>query len=91
MKLTRHNITPALAVEQLRRLGISPEEGVKITREEGWWSRHQWPDKESEEKFRDWAVAEIRRVFRMSKKAAEREFSWFNLAYGLKSAGENNE
>ena len=88
MKITRYNITAALAVEQLRRLGIPPEEGVKITREEGWWSRHQWPDKEMEALFRDWAVAEIRRVFRMSKKAAENEFSWFDLAYGLKSAEE---
>ena len=88
MKITRYNITAALAVEQLRRLGIPPEEGFKITKEEGWYSRHQWPDKESEEKFREWAVGEIKRVFGMSKRAAGNEFSWFNLSYGLKSAEE---
>ena len=88
MKITRHNITAALAVEQLRRLGIPPEEGFKITKEDGWYSRNQWPDREMEEAFKAWAVGEIKRVFRMSKTAAEREFCWFNVSYGLKSAEE---
>ena len=85
MEITKYNITRALAIEQLTRLGIPEEESENIIKVDGWYFRNQWPSIKLEQEFRTWAVKEIKRVFQLPKKLAEKEYSWFHLCYGLKS------
>jgi len=36
--------------------------------------------------WKAWFISEARRLFRMTKKSAEKEFSFFDLSYGLRVA-----
>jgi hypothetical protein len=76
----------SLAYEQLRWIGI-PEEDLESTvrNDPEWYSTNAWPSKEMEMRFREYAISRIRKELKMTKKYAEREFSWWNLTYGLRS------
>ena len=87
MKITRQNIALELATEQLRRIGFKGDPYEEIKKAD-WFSINQWPDSETEEKFREWATDQIRKTFRIPKYRAKRGFSWFNLAWGLKPPEE---
>ena len=57
----------------------------KVTEKKVIWYQHL--TFESEQEFNEWkefCINLFRKELKMSKKAAEAEFDWFNLSYGLK-------
>jgi hypothetical protein len=48
-----------------------------------WFQYFTW-DEEEEEEYRKWFMERFLKVHKYPKKLAEREFSWFNLMWGLK-------
>lgn len=59
--------------------------GLKFTRafvsKDGWYRKKTW-SAATEDLFHAWFVEEYKKAFRSTPAHAEREFAWFNLAYG---------
>lgn len=53
-----------------------------IIDEKDWYDYYTFENGEYEE-FKDWAIKEIKRIFKTNKKKAESEFSWWYLNFGL--------
>ena len=49
---------------------------------EGWFMHYKWTQQESDN-FKAWAKKRIMKVFRCGAHYAQKELSWFMLAYGL--------
>lgn len=49
-----------------------------------WYQAYTFNSKEEYESWKEFCINLFRKEMKMSKKAAEAEFSWFNLNYGLK-------
>ena len=48
-----------------------------------WYSSLKW-DEEKEQKYKRWFIDRMVNVHKMTKKTALKEWSWFNLMYGLR-------
>lgn len=48
------------------------------------WFVHYTLTPEQHEEFRDWFIKEFKKHFSFWKSRAEKEFLWFDLAYGLR-------
>lgn len=62
------------------------------TKTEDWFRRYSWKSPEQKEEFillyQDW----VRRVYEYIRpEALDKEFAWFDLAYGLGEAGHDAE
>lgn len=55
------------------------------------WFVYYTMTKEEYEVFRKWAINEIKKTFRMTKRRAEDEFGWWFLNIGLRVADENGK
>ena len=56
---------------------------VLETDKENWFSNNTMTRIQHDE-WKKWFIAETRRVFKFTKKAAEHEFQHFDLSYGLR-------
>lgn len=65
------------AVESLTDTGFFNEEIP-------WYHYYTFNTPEEFNNWKDFCINLFRKEFKMSKKEAEKEFSWFNLSYGLK-------
>lgn len=54
-----------------------------IVYEPNWFSNYCMTDEMCDE-WKEWFIKEAGKKLRLNKHRAEKEFSWFNLAYGLK-------
>ena len=88
VKITKDNLVVELAAEQLKRIGFkgNPYEEIKRS---GWYKDNQWPDEAMQSEFKKWAVKQISKVYKWNKAVSEKEFAWFDMAYGL-NIPENN-
>lgn len=50
-----------------------------------WYSKYTWSAQEENE-FKRWFLESFRKKFKHMKHRAEKEYGWFHLMYGLKSA-----
>jgi|694.fasta_scaffold00478_11 hypothetical protein len=48
-----------------------------------WFMYYTWTQEEYEI-FKKWAIPLIKKTLRITKEGAEKEFSWFDLMWGLK-------
>ena len=55
----------------------------KLVGDQDWFHRYTWTSTEQEE-FRTWAVELLRKKKRFTKEKANKEMSWFLLAYGYR-------
>ncbi len=54
-----------------------------------WYQRKTWKNKEQETEWKSYFIKEARNDLKISKKSAEKEYSYFNLMWGWKSAKNN--
>lgn len=59
------------------------DQSVLETDKDAWFSNNTMTPQQHEE-WKIWFIAESRKVFKINKKVAEREFQFFDLSYGLK-------
>lgn len=50
------------------------------------WFSNNTMNQQQHQQWREWFIAESRKRFRLTKKLAEKEFSYFDLSYGLRIA-----
>lgn len=55
-----------------------------------WYSNNTMSDQQWMQ-WKDWFISEVRKRFKLTKKAAVREFAFFDLSYGFKIVNENCE
>ena len=67
--------------EELKLYGLTVDD---IRNDEDWYIKYTMTEEQSE-KFSLFAIKKIMKDLRFSKKLAEHHFSWFWLAYGLKT------
>ena len=84
MKITnrtdRENFTMLAILKQLEIAGVDPK---VLTEDQRWFSNNTISHEKAEE-WKQWFIAETRKNFNLTKSKAEKEFSWFNLSYGLR-------
>lgn len=51
--------------------------------EDAWYHRYTMT-KEQYDEWEDWCVKKIAKVFKVNKKKARSDFSWFSLSFGLR-------
>lgn len=90
MKLTRKNLIPGLAAEQLRQIGFKGNPEIEILKD-GWTGLHRWPSRELEAEFRTWARLQMRLLMRWDWKKIEREWGAFLMVCGILPANEPTE
>jgi len=66
-------------VEMFRRVGQTYD--FELLKEQEWFRKHQW-DTKTQDEFKTWLIALLRKKFKMRKTQAEREAVWFILNYG---------
>lgn len=84
MKITnrtdRENFTMLAILKQLEIAGVDPK---VLTEDQSWFSNNTISHEKAEE-WKQWFITETRKNFNLTKRKAEKEFSWFNLSYGLR-------
>lgn len=76
----REEFAMTAILKQLELANVNPS---VLKEDKAWYSNNTiTPEKHSE--WRTWFIAEARKVFKLTKKAAEKEFGWFSLSYGLR-------
>ena len=78
----REEFTMRAILKQLELAGVDPS---VLTEDKEWYSNNTISQEKADE-WKQWFIAEARKTFKMPKKTAEKEFSWFNLSYGLRDA-----
>jgi hypothetical protein len=71
--------------KQFEITGIDPS--VLESDPESWFNNNTMTQTQHES-WKDWFIVECRKRFRTTKKMAEKEFAWFDLAYGLRIIDE---
>jgi hypothetical protein len=79
-RTSRESFVMEAVLKQLELAGVDP--GV-LTSDEQWYSNNEIEPAIHEE-WKKWFIAETRKRFRFTKDGAAREFSYFDLSYGLK-------
>ncbi len=74
MKIAGHNVT----YDDLPKGEIPDEEA-----ENPWYTYYTMTQDQNDE-FRKWFIQKSRKVFKVTKKKAQADHSWFSLSYGLK-------
>jgi hypothetical protein len=69
--------------KQLEIAGV--DKSVLETDHDSWFSNNTITE-EQHAVWKAWFIGEARRIFHMTKKSAEKEFSFFDLGYGLRVA-----
>lgn len=54
-----------------------------FTKKKNWYTRFSW-NEEQENEFREFFIVTAKRMLGLTKRAAEREFAWWNLDFGWK-------
>lgn len=73
--IAQHNISYDYIVEHQEQ--IKQNSGVP-------WYQHYTITSDQHRKFKEVAISIFRKQLKLKKDRAEKEFGWFNLAYGLK-------
>lgn len=79
-KITRVNIARHLLEYQLNMIGKTTYDSKQ---EENWFKKWTINDREYEF-FKNYAISQLRKTFKINKKKAESIFNWFNMQFGLK-------
>lgn len=84
-KVNKNNLIEHLINKMLEKHKVDFNFVLKNPEIEGqdWFMYYTFTEEEAEE-FKKWAILVIKKALKCRKKIAEKEFSWFNLAYGLK-------
>lgn len=77
----RENFVYAAIYKQLEIAGV--DRSVLETDKEKWFHNNTITMAQHEE-WKEWFVAEVRKIFRFNKKMAEREFAYFSFMWGLR-------
>jgi hypothetical protein len=85
VKINRENIGDHLVEYQLEMIGKTIAEAYKTDK---WYSEWTMTD-EQHNKFKEYAIPLLKKVYKCNKKRAEGIFGWFNLQFGLRIAPEN--
>lgn len=86
VKVNRENIAEHLIEYQLNMVGKTIEEARK---NDNWY--HEWTFTEKQfEVFKGYAIPLMRKVLKLNKAAAEKNFAWFDLTYGLRIKKQEN-
>ena len=84
MKITnrhdRETFVMAAILKQLELAGVYP----KVLKEDKEWFYNNTISRDKAEEWKHWFIAETRKIFKITKKKAEQEFTWFHLNYGLR-------
>ena len=72
--------------KQFEIAGVDPS---VLERDPEEWFNNNTMTQQHHELWKDWFIVECRKRFRTNKKMAEKEFSWFDLAYGLRIKDED--
>lgn len=73
-----------LAVQkELELIGLD----ISVTHSDPQWFHNNTMTQAQYEEWKQWFISEYCLNFRATKKVALKEFSWFNLAYGLRVVG----
>ena len=56
-----------------------------------WFKYYTFNSKREYESWKEFCIKLFRKELKMSKKAAEKEFAWFDLTYGLKQNYEQDK
>jgi len=62
-------------------LVVGAEYTSDCVQQEGWFRNYSWTQ-EAQDNFRKWMEGELKNRFRMTKRSAENEASWFLFDYG---------
>jgi hypothetical protein len=76
----REGFVMQAVLKQLELAGVDP----KVLKEDPTWFSNNTISAELHEEWKSWFISQVRKRFKYNKKFAEREFSFFNLNYGLK-------
>ena len=79
-KITRENITDHLLEYQLAFINKTLQEAIDNPN----WLIEWSMDPEDHEKFREYAITLIKKVFKCNTNRAKSTFAWFDLQFGLK-------
>jgi hypothetical protein len=77
-KVNKHNIVEHLITYELGMIGKDFSE----TKKDKWYSINKITE-DQHKTFEAYSLPLIRKVYRCSKERAQKEFMWFDLAYGL--------
>lgn len=80
MVVNRTNIAEHLIRYQLEMVGKTWEEAQK----DDMWFFNWTMTEEQYQKFRNYAIPLIKKIFKCNRKKAEATFSWFDLEFGLR-------
>lgn len=79
-KLTKQEFALVAVHKQLEMAGVD----TSVLKEDKEWFSNNTMTTEQCSQWKSWFIEQYRLNFKRSKKEAEREFSWFNLGYGLR-------
>lgn len=79
-KLTKLEFALVAVHKQLEMAGVDSS----VLKEDKEWFSNNTMTTEQCNQWKSWFIEQYRLNFKRSKKEAEREFSWFNLGYGLR-------
>jgi len=78
------NAREAFVIEAItKQLEIAGLDPALLKASPSTWIKDHHITEDQRSEWRDWFISELRNRFKMSKKAAESEFSFFDLQYGL--------
>ena len=79
-RINRENIADHLVEYQLAFINKTLQEAIDNPN----WLTEWSMDPEDHEKFREYAIALIKKVFKCNTNRAKSTFGWFNFQFGLK-------
>jgi len=84
--MKQDEVVQELLVEMFNRVGLGVSSYAEVkewadANGDEWFRKRTWTDAQERE-FKKWAVDEIRKAFKFTKKTAENKYSWFNLMWG---------
>ena len=75
--------------KQLQKHGVDFEYVLKNQQIEGkLWCTHYTCTQEEADELKKWALAEMKKRFKWSKRMGESQYAWLNLMWGLRNASE---
>lgn len=80
IKLTKQEFALVAIHQQLEIAGVDKS----VLHEDKEWFSNNTMSSEQHQHWKQWFIQQYRLNFKSSKKEAEREFSWFDLGYGLR-------
>lgn len=83
---TKEDLNTILLEEMLRRKGTSIARVKRWKKEPPWYVRLSWDTHKEEDDFRKWWSKTVRKHLGLTKRGIEREWLWWSLSYGLRSA-----